>query len=144
VFVLHQANIPSGGRVSQIEVGDFLARGYGPEQQARGVRCRFRDSSQRNEVGDRTPARRPPAGLERSSRSWHSGIRWPPTLNLKAPDSAGDGIDFVANHARPMEMKYAISNGFGFGGVNASALFRRWTDKLASESVGGSPDPPNR
>jgi hypothetical protein len=31
VFVLHQANIPSGGRVSQI---DFLARGYGPEQQA--------------------------------------------------------------------------------------------------------------
>ena len=32
VFVLHQANIPSGGRVSQIEVGHFLARGYGPEQ----------------------------------------------------------------------------------------------------------------
>jgi hypothetical protein len=34
VFVLHQANIPSGGRVSQIELADFLARGYGPEQQA--------------------------------------------------------------------------------------------------------------
>jgi hypothetical protein len=34
VFVLHQANVPSGGRVSQIGVGDFLARGYGPEQQA--------------------------------------------------------------------------------------------------------------
>jgi hypothetical protein len=34
VFVLHQANIPSGGRVSQIELGDFLARGCGPEQQA--------------------------------------------------------------------------------------------------------------
>jgi hypothetical protein len=34
VFALHQANIPSGGRVSQIEMGDFLARGYGPEQQA--------------------------------------------------------------------------------------------------------------
>ncbi|MBZ9978214.1 beta-ketoacyl-ACP synthase II [Mesorhizobium sp. BR-1-1-10] len=52
----------------------------------------------------------------------------PPTLNLSAPDPASDGIDFVANHARPMEMDYAISNGFGFGGVNASALFRRWTD----------------
>ncbi|AZO58563.1 MAG: beta-ketoacyl-[acyl-carrier-protein] synthase II [Mesorhizobium sp.] len=50
----------------------------------------------------------------------------PPTLNLGAPDPAGDGIDFVANQARPMEMDYAISNGFGFGGVNASALFRRW------------------
>jgi hypothetical protein len=34
MFVLHQANIPAGGRISQIEVGDFLTRGYGPEQQA--------------------------------------------------------------------------------------------------------------
>ncbi len=56
----------------------------------------------------------------------------PPTLNLNAPDPAGDGIDFVANEARPMAMDYAISNGFGFGGVNASVLFRRWTDKLAA------------
>jgi 3-oxoacyl-[acyl-carrier-protein] synthase II len=64
----------------------------------------------------------------------------PPTLNLNAPDPAGDGIDFVANRARPMEMEYAISNGFGFGGVNASALFRRWTDKLAGVTAGGSGD----
>jgi hypothetical protein len=34
VFVLHQANIPSGGQTSRIELGDFLTRGYGPEQQA--------------------------------------------------------------------------------------------------------------
>ncbi|MGK6316453.1 beta-ketoacyl-ACP synthase II [Neorhizobium sp. DT-125] len=52
----------------------------------------------------------------------------PPTLNLNAPDPAGDGIDFVVNKARPMQMDYAITNGFGFGGVNASALFRRWTE----------------
>ncbi|ALA17849.1 MULTISPECIES: beta-ketoacyl-ACP synthase II [unclassified Chelatococcus] len=52
----------------------------------------------------------------------------PPTLNLEAPDPAGDGIDFVANAARPLAMDYAIANGFGFGGVNASALFRRWTE----------------
>jgi 3-oxoacyl-[acyl-carrier-protein] synthase II len=50
----------------------------------------------------------------------------PPTLNLIAPDPGGNGIDFVANQARPMQMDYAISNGFGFGGVNASAIFRRW------------------
>ena len=56
----------------------------------------------------------------------------PPTLDLNAPDPAGDGVDFVANRARPTAMDYAISNGFGFGGVNASALFRRWTDKLAA------------
>ncbi|OWW00087.1 beta-ketoacyl-[acyl-carrier-protein] synthase II [Rhizobium sp. R72] len=54
----------------------------------------------------------------------------PPTLNLNTPDPAADGIDFVANKARPMQTDYAISNGFGFGGVNASAIFRRWTDKL--------------
>ena len=51
----------------------------------------------------------------------------PPTPNLSAPNPAVGGIDFVANEPRPMEMEYAISNGFGFGGVNASALFRRWT-----------------
>ena len=52
----------------------------------------------------------------------------PPTLNLSAPDPAGHGIDFVANKARPVETDYAICNGFGFGGVNASALFRRWDE----------------
>jgi 3-oxoacyl-[acyl-carrier-protein] synthase II len=63
----------------------------------------------------------------------------PPTLNLSAPDPAGEGIDFVANEARPMEMDYAMANGFGFGGVNASALFRRWTDKLADAGAGRVP-----
>ena len=62
----------------------------------------------------------------------------PPTLNLETPDPAGDGIDFVANKARPMAMDYAISNGFGFGGVNASALFRRWTDELTGASARGA------
>ena len=64
----------------------------------------------------------------------------PPTLNLRTPDPAGDGIDFVANHARQLEMNYAICNGFGFGGVNASALFRRWTDELTGASIEGAHD----
>jgi|SRR5689334_8920999 hypothetical protein len=34
VFVLHQPNIPSGGRASRIELSDFVAHGRGPEQQA--------------------------------------------------------------------------------------------------------------
>jgi 3-oxoacyl-[acyl-carrier-protein] synthase II len=42
------------------------------------------------------------------------------------------------NRARPIEMDYAIRN--GFGGANASTLFRRWTDKLADASAGGSRD----
>lgn len=51
----------------------------------------------------------------------------PPTLNLHHPDDAADGVDLVANNARPLAMEHAISNGFGFGGVNASIVLRRWT-----------------
>jgi 3-oxoacyl-[acyl-carrier-protein] synthase II len=49
----------------------------------------------------------------------------PPTLNLENADPAADGIDIVAGAARPVPMQHAISNGFGFGGVNASVIFRR-------------------
>ena len=49
----------------------------------------------------------------------------PPTLNLENPDPSAEGIDIVAGAARPMSMLNAISNGFGFGGVNASVIFRR-------------------
>jgi len=50
----------------------------------------------------------------------------PPTLNLDNPDEDAAGLDLVAKEARPLQMEHAISNGFGFGGVNASAVFRRW------------------
>jgi 3-oxoacyl-[acyl-carrier-protein] synthase II len=48
----------------------------------------------------------------------------PPTLNLENPDPLADGIDLVGGAARKMPMTHAISNGFGFGGVNASVIFR--------------------
>jgi 3-oxoacyl-[acyl-carrier-protein] synthase II len=50
----------------------------------------------------------------------------PPTLNLDNGDTAAQGVDIVAREARRMHMEHAISNGFGFGGVNASVIFRRW------------------
>jgi 3-oxoacyl-[acyl-carrier-protein] synthase II len=50
----------------------------------------------------------------------------PPTLNLDHPDAAAEGIDLVRNAARPMAIEHVLSNGFGFGGVNASVLFRAW------------------
>ena len=50
----------------------------------------------------------------------------PATLNLDNPDAAAEGLDIVHGQARPMEIEYALSNGFGFGGVNASVLFKRW------------------
>ncbi|MCA8271205.1 beta-ketoacyl-ACP synthase II [Burkholderia sp. AU30280] len=49
----------------------------------------------------------------------------PPTLNLTQPDPVAEGIDIVAGSARRISTEYAISNGFGFGGVNASLVFRR-------------------
>lgn len=53
----------------------------------------------------------------------------PPTLNLLHPDEAAEGLDLVALNARKMSITHALSNGFGFGGVNASVLFRRWDAK---------------
>jgi 3-oxoacyl-[acyl-carrier-protein] synthase II len=50
----------------------------------------------------------------------------PPTLNFDNPDPASAGVDIVHGQARPMAIEYALSNGFGFGGVNASVLFKRW------------------
>ncbi len=50
----------------------------------------------------------------------------PPTLNLDHPDAAAEGIDLVRDAARPMAIEHVLSNGFGFGGVNASVLFRAW------------------
>jgi 3-oxoacyl-[acyl-carrier-protein] synthase II len=51
----------------------------------------------------------------------------PPTLNLENPDPLADGIDLVRGEARRMPMTHAMSNGFGFGGVNASVVLRRWS-----------------
>ena len=48
----------------------------------------------------------------------------PPTMNLETPD-VGDGLNLIANRALPMPMAYAMTNSFGFGGTNASLIFRR-------------------
>lgn len=52
----------------------------------------------------------------------------PPTLNLENPDPAAEGVDIVCGKSRIMDIEHAISNGFGFGGVNASVLLKRWHD----------------
>lgn len=49
-----------------------------------------------------------------------------PTINLETPDPDCD-LDYIAHHARPHKIRAAISNTFGFGGHNASLLFRHHT-----------------
>ena len=49
----------------------------------------------------------------------------PPTINLENPDPECD-LDYVPNHARKVELEYAMTNSFGFGGTNGALLFRRW------------------
>ena len=55
----------------------------------------------------------------------------PGTLNLEQPDELAEGLDMVALTSRPMAMEHAMLNGFGFGGVNASLVLKRWTPGAA-------------
>jgi 3-oxoacyl-[acyl-carrier-protein] synthase II len=49
----------------------------------------------------------------------------PPTINYENPDPACD-LDYVPNTVRRKDVRYALSNSFGFGGTNASLLFKRY------------------
>jgi 3-oxoacyl-[acyl-carrier-protein] synthase II len=49
----------------------------------------------------------------------------PETLNLDNPDPSAKGIDLVRGSARAMKIDHVLSNGFGFGGVNASLVLRK-------------------
>ena len=50
----------------------------------------------------------------------------PPTINLTEVDPDCAGLDFVPAQARKAEVRAVLSNSFGFGGTNASLVFKRY------------------
>jgi 3-oxoacyl-[acyl-carrier-protein] synthase II len=50
----------------------------------------------------------------------------PPTVNLDNPEDGCD-LDFVAHRSRKREVRAALSNAFGFGGVNAVLAFKKFS-----------------
>ena len=51
----------------------------------------------------------------------------PPTIGLQTPGDDCD-LDYQMGHGEPYEIHYAMSNSFGFGGHNASLLFKTWEE----------------
>jgi 3-oxoacyl-[acyl-carrier-protein] synthase II len=50
----------------------------------------------------------------------------PPTINLENVDPDCVGLDYVIGQARAADIRYALSNSFGFGGTNAALVFKRF------------------
>ena len=50
-----------------------------------------------------------------------------PTINYKNPDEDCD-LDYIPNHARDTKLDTVMSNSLGFGGHNASIIFKKYVN----------------
>jgi 3-oxoacyl-[acyl-carrier-protein] synthase II len=51
----------------------------------------------------------------------------PPTIHYQVPDEECD-LDVVPNTGRKANLRYSLSNSLGFGGHNATLVFKRWEE----------------
>ena len=58
--------------------------------------------------------------IEMMRRGWFA-----PNLNLDNPDERCGEHDFITGAGRSLDVEFAMSNNFAFGGVNTSLVFRR-------------------
>ena len=49
----------------------------------------------------------------------------PPTLSLEDPCDGADGVDLVPWNAKERKVEAVLNNSFGFGGTNATVVFRK-------------------
>lgn len=60
--------------------------------------------------------------LEMMREGWFA-----PTLNLETVDPRCGELDYIAGEGRALDVEYAMSNNFAFGGINTSLILRRWS-----------------
>ena len=63
--------------------------------------------------------------MYRSLEAINNGIV-PPTINLDNQDEAVANLNYVPHKPQKADVKYALTNSFGFGGHNASILFKKY------------------
>ena len=49
-----------------------------------------------------------------------------PTVNLEQVDPRCGQLDYLTGTGRDMQIEYAMSNNFAFGGINTSLILKRW------------------
>ena len=59
-----------------------------------------------------------------SVKALHDGVV-PGTINYETPDPDCD-LNYMTNGSERVQCAYAMCNSFGFGGTNASIIFKRW------------------
>ncbi len=120
--------------ISPAEVGYINAHGtstkYGDELETMAIKTVFGDHARKVPVSSTKSMIGPLLGAAGGVEAVISVLALvrgvlPPTINLENPDPECD-LDYIPNTARKTPVEIAMSNSFGFGGTNATLIFRKY------------------